>query len=98
MSEKEPLRAGYITLEDQEFLKELGISGMESGAETILRQSQEAKEAMSRIEERAAGLQALELDDMTLLKLSREQGKPISQIREEMQFFRDADNRKQKGN
>ncbi|CAM2065603.1 hypothetical protein SCOR_09490 [Sulfidibacter corallicola] len=80
---------GRFTLEDQEFLKKLGISAMPSGVETMLRESRAAKQRDAAIRERADGYLPLEPDEKTLAEMSREQGRPVEEIRKEMRMFRD---------
>ena len=80
---------GSFTLEDQAFLKELGISGMPGGREAALKHFEAGMAAMDRIEKRADGLQALDLDPDTLARLAREQGRPVAELAQELRHFRD---------
>ncbi len=80
---------GSITLKDQEFLKELGISGMSRGLEYALRQYEAALRDDAAIEERAEGYQALELDEEALAQLSAEEKERVVKLREELRLFRD---------
>ena len=80
-----------MSLSDHAFLEELGISGLPSGLAFALREHQAVLERMKNVEGRADGLQALELDEKTLERLSREQNKPIEELRRELRFFRDLD-------
>lgn len=89
MSEK-PARDSY-SLSDQEFLKQLGIAGMEHGQETLVRGQEEANAALARIQARAEGLQSLNLDQKTLEAIAREKGIDPEEVRNKYQFFRDLD-------
>ncbi|MDJ0839690.1 MAG: hypothetical protein QNK37_24445 [Acidobacteriota bacterium] len=89
MKDPKRLPANWISAEDEQFLKELGISGMPAGVERAVQHHQDAMDALARIEARAEGLQSLELDDKTLEELSREKGIPIEEIEEDLSFFRD---------
>lgn len=80
---------GSITLKDQEFLKELGISGLSSGLEYALRQYEKAMRADATIEAKAEGYQSLELDEETLARLSDDERRQVSKLREELRMFRD---------
>jgi len=90
MSDAERAQAGFFDLDDQEFLKEMGISAMPSGAEFMLRMARETREAKTRIEERADGLQTLELNEHALEAMSLETGEDIEVLREKLRLFRDA--------
>ena len=89
MKKREILPHDLISLEDQDFLKELGISGLPSGREFLLRQQEANAAALQRIEERAEGLRALSLDEKTLEILSEEKVRPIEELREDLRLFRD---------
>ncbi len=89
MSDQDKPRAGFFNLDDQAFLKEMGITAMPTGAEFLLRAQQEAADAKRRVEARAEGLQTLELSEEALESLSRETGRPIEELRKELRLFRD---------
>lgn len=80
---------GQYTLEDQAFLKALGISGMPRGLEAALQYQKQAAARRQRVEARADGLLPLELDETAIRKLARERGQSPAQIEREMNFFRD---------
>lgn len=80
---------GQFTLEDQAFLKSLGISGMPRGLEAALEHQKQAKTRMSRIEARAETLQPLDLDDNAIRDLARERGQSRSRVERDLRFFRD---------
>ena len=86
MKEDDVGRIGYLSLEDQAILKALGISGMAPGAEFALREQEAAKAAKQRIEARADGLLALELDDAARETLAGDGADPDG-----LTFFRDLD-------
>jgi hypothetical protein len=79
----------FISLEDQAFLEELGISGMSPGAEYALRAHKEAMDARSRIEDRAEGLRSLDLDDHHYERLAQDTGEDAEELREDLRLFRD---------
>jgi len=80
---------GFITLEDQDFLKTIGITGLSPGLDFLLRQQKESREALAKIEARADGLIALDLDESVYEKLANEQERPIEDLRENFRLFRD---------
>lgn len=86
MKEEKEAHNGFITLEDQAFLKALGISGMTPGAEYALNEHKAALDARAKIEARADGLLALELGEATKAELERRGKDP-----DELSFFRDVD-------
>ena len=89
MSDSESARAGFFDLDDQVFLKEMGISAMPGGAELMLRMARETREAKARIEDRADGLQTLELSEQAISGMSLETGEDIDALREKLRLFRD---------
>lgn len=89
MSDSEEKRNGYISLEDQAFLKELGISGLSQGAERALQLHREALAARGRIEARAEGLRSLDLDRKTIEKLAKERSRDPDDLQEDLGLFRD---------
>jgi len=78
-----------FSLEDQAFLKALGISGMSPGLEYALRKHQEALDARGRIETRADELQALDLPDEAVKDAARELGQGPADVARKMRLFRD---------
>lgn len=78
-SNKAPM--GQFTLEDQVFLKSIGISVMEPGQEKLLAISAGTKRDLKLIEKRADGLLPIHLD-------SKGDGDLGSNVR----FFRDLEN------
>ncbi len=88
---KKPENVGPMSLEDQAFLKELGISGLSHGAEFLLRQQQAGRDDMARVEKRADGLMSLELNEHALKQLSIETNDSLEELRENMRLFRDMD-------
>ena len=82
---------GEITLEDQAFLKELGISGLSNGLEKALNQYKAAMRSKSSIESRAEGLRSLNLDKQTLAKLAREEKTSLTEMERKTSFFRDVE-------
>ena len=93
MSNRNPQTCPPFSLKDQEFLKELGITGLSSGLDYALRQQEAAKTAKARIETRAENLQFLELDESALAKLSDERGIPVAELREQLRLFRDLEDK-----
>ncbi len=89
MKEDKPHPTGFITLEDQDFLKTIGITGLSPGLDFLLRQQKESREALVKIEARADGLTQLELNEATYKKLAKEQDRPIEDLRENFRLFRD---------
>jgi len=81
----------HMTLDDHNFLKELGISGLSHGAEFLLRQQKVGRSAMERVEKRADGLLSLELNGHAIKQLSIETGRSQEDIIEEIRLFRDMD-------
>ena len=80
---------GKFSLEDQKFLRELGISAMPKGLEFALNQQRQAQEARKRLERRADGLQSIQLDEAGLTKLAEQRGIPLETLRAELGLFRD---------
>lgn len=80
---------GQFTLEDQVFLKSLGISGMPRGLEAALEYQKQAKTRLARVETRAEELQPLELDDQAIRDLARERGQSRGRVERDLRFFRD---------
>ena len=78
-----------FSLEDQDFLKALGISGMPEGMEYALREQKIGKESHESIEARAEGLEALDLNTETLELLSKETGRSVAELTKDVQFFDD---------
>lgn len=89
MNDKVKSTHGFFSLEDQDFLKSIGISAMSSGEEYARRQYDEALAARDRIEKRAEGLELLELDDHTLDSIGRVRDQPLSELRKKLRRFRD---------
>lgn len=81
--------AGMWTLEDQAFLKQMGISCVPSGQEFLLTQKASAKEDLAKVEIKSQGLQIFELNEDTLVQLSEERNVPIEILREELTKHRD---------
>ena len=86
MKDDETRRSALISLEDQAFLKSIGISGLAPGAEFALREHDAALAAQKRIEARADGLLGLDLGARARSELERDgiDGDDLS-------FFRDLD-------
>ena len=78
-----------LSLKDQAFLKELGISGLSRGEEHVLKAFEANKNTGKKIEMRAEGLQSLGLDRDVLDKLARDRSQSADQIGDDVQFFRD---------
>lgn len=89
MNDKVKSSHGHFSLEDQEFLKSIGISAMTPGEEYAQRQYREAMEARERIEKRATGLELLELDEKSVDSISRVREQPPSELRRKLRRFRD---------
>jgi hypothetical protein len=92
MKESEPKSTLKFSIDDQEFLRELGISVLSKGQEYAQRQHRAALAALGKIVVRAEELQSLELDEQTLKKLSRQTGHPLDELREKLRLFRDTQN------
>ena len=91
MNDKVKSSHGHYTLEDQDFLKSIGISAMTPGEEYAHRQYQEVLDARQRIEKRAAGLELLELDEKARDTISRVRDQPPSELRKQLRRFRDVE-------